>query len=234
MVIFLITSLFVLAFLTVAVYFWQKPADSLPSESLPPAPGRALFIDGVPEDAAGAEESARSEQLIAAATMRDELLERARSGEKEALVEARKVDAKLYQQVLDTLSGSADSAAALLSLVSYLSRHELPVTPMIAERFISTCKDTPSLNVTAKMLHVAALSDDAAVYQNAVERSLEFWRGGNLGQVAPQELRAMLEGEFWILTAPTRSSGAGFILKRTLRNAQRELDAAHNQKHNPN
>ena len=233
MFIILITSLFVIAFLAAAVYFWQNPAGSTPMESLPPQQGRALFIDGVPEDSAQALETARSEQLISAASKRDELIDRARSGDKEALVEARKVDASLYEQVLTLLLANAETSPALLSLVSYINRHELPVTPKLARGFISTCKDKPTLNVTAQMLHVAALSNDAAVYENAVETSLEFWRGGHLGQAAPQELRVMLEGEFWILSAPTRSSGAGFVLKQTLRNAKRELDAAHNQKHNP-
>jgi hypothetical protein len=78
------------------------------------------------------------------------------------------------------------------------------------------------------MLHVAALSNDAAVYQTAVETALEFWRGGLLSEVSAQELRAILEGEFWILSSPARSSGAGFLLKRALAVARRELKAAHN------
>jgi hypothetical protein len=41
-------------------------------------------------------------------------------------------------------------------------------------------------------------------------------------------LRSILEGEFWILSSPTRRSGAGFLLKRALAGARRELEAAHN------
>jgi len=78
------------------------------------------------------------------------------------------------------------------------------------------------------MLHLAALSNDAAVYQTAVEIALEFWRGGYLSEVSPQELRAIFEGEYWILSSATRSSGAGFLLKRTLAVARRELEAVHN------
>ena len=79
------------------------------------------------------------------------------------------------------------------------------------------------------MLHVAALSDDAAIYQKGVETALGSWRKGSLSEISPQELRAILEGEFWILSLPTRSSGAGFLLKRALAGARRELDAAHRE-----
>jgi hypothetical protein len=78
------------------------------------------------------------------------------------------------------------------------------------------------------MLHVAALSDDAAVYQNAVETALEFWRERHLSEISAPELRSILEGEFWILSSPTRGSGAGFLLKETLAGARRELEAADN------
>jgi hypothetical protein len=46
--------------------------------------------------------------------------------------------------------------------------------------------------------------------------------------MSTQELRSILESEFWILSSTTRSSGAGFLLKRALRSAHRELEAAGN------
>jgi hypothetical protein len=36
----------------------------------------------------------------------------------------------------------------------------------------------------------------------------------------------LFDGEFWVLSARTRSSGAGFILKRKLASARRELETA--------
>jgi hypothetical protein len=77
------------------------------------------------------------------------------------------------------------------------------------------------------MLHVAALSDDAELYRTAVVNALDFWRIGQLAETSPQELLAVMEGEFWILSAQVRNSGAGFLLKRTLSSARRELEAAH-------
>jgi hypothetical protein len=73
------------------------------------------------------------------------------------------------------------------------------------------------------MLHIAALSDDAGVYQAAVDATLNSWRRGTLQQISSPELQAILEGEFWVLSAKTRNSGAGFLLKRTLASVRREL-----------
>ena len=80
--------------------------------------------------------------------------------------------------------------------------------------------------MSAKALHFAALSDDAGLYRQTVEDAIELRREGKLMDVLPAELRALFDGEFWILSSRTRSSGAGFVLKRTLENARRELEAA--------
>ncbi len=229
MVTILITSLFVLAFLAIALYFWQKPASSTEAEALLPPPGRGLFIDGTADGQALARAAAESEATANAAAKRRALVERAVAGEKSTLLEAGNADnPEIYEEVLNSLVAGADSEPALLSLVSYITRHELPLNRKLAERVIDSCKRAPDRNSTAKMLHVAALADDAAIYQSAVETALESWRRGLLPGVSPQELRAILDGEFWILSSTTRSSGAGFLVKRTLASARRELEAAHN------
>ena len=228
MVTFLITSLFILALLAIAAYFWQKPASSTAAEALRPPPGRGLFIDDTPDgqDVSLARTEADSE---AATAKRTELIERAKGGEKSVLQEASSSkEADLYEEVLNFLVAGADSDSKLLSLVSYVTRHELRVNKKLAERVIDSYKKAPDRNSTAKMVHVAALSDDAAVYQRAVEAALKFWRDGHPSEISPLELRTILEGEFWILSSPTRSSGSGFLLKQALAAARRELDAAHN------
>jgi hypothetical protein len=228
MVTFLITSLFVLAFLAIAIYFWQKPDTSTESEALRPPPGRGLFIDGTPEGQALALAAAASETSANVARQRAELLERARGGDKSTLLDANNAEDDLYEEALNLIIAAADSDPKLLALVSYVTRHELSVSKELAEKVIESYKTAPDRGSTAKMLHVAALSDDAGVYQNAVESALRFWREHRLPQVSAPELRSILEGEFWILSAPTRNSGAGFLLKRTLANARRELGAAQN------
>jgi hypothetical protein len=59
-----------------------------------------------------------------------------------------------------------------------------------------------------------------------VEKALGLRREQKLADISPAELRALFDGEFWVLSSRTRSSGAGFVLKRTLKNARRELEAA--------
>jgi flagellar motility protein MotE (MotC chaperone) len=228
MVTFLITSFFILALLAIAAYFWQKPASSTAAEALRPPPGRGLFMDDTPggQDVALARTEADSEATTA---KRTELIERAKGGEKPVLQEATSTkEADLYEEVLNLLVAGADSDSKLLSLVSYVTRHELRVNKKLAERVMDSYKKAPDRNSTAKMVHVAALSDDAAVYQSALEAALKFWRDGHPSEISPRELRTILEGEFWILSSPTRSSGSGFLLKQALAAARRELDAAHN------
>jgi hypothetical protein len=231
MVTFLITSFFVLAILAIAIYFWQKPASSIHVEALRPPPGRGLFINGAPDDLAVAQISAESESQAAANAekTRRELVERAVAGDNSTLLETHLVgDAEFYKEVLNLLVDAADSDPKLLSLVSYVAHHELPVSKELAGRLIESYTHAPDRSSTAKMLHVAALSDDAAVYHSAVETAVKFWRDGRLSEISALELRAILDGEFWILSSPTRNSGAGFLLKRALAGARRELEAAQN------
>jgi hypothetical protein len=142
------------------------------------------------------------------------------------LLEAHQAtDAELYEEALNLLVAGCDSAPKLLALVSYVIQHELPVNKELANRVMDSYRRAPSRSSTAKMLHVAALSNDAAVYQLAVESALKFWRERRPAEISAPELRSILEGEFWILSSSTRSSGAGFLLKRALRNARRELEA---------
>ena len=225
MVTFLITSLFILAFAAIAIYFWQKPAASTEAQALPPLPpGRALFVDGTTEGQALALADANQQANLAAEQLRNELLERARNGDKSTLSEV--ANSQMYKETLSLLVDGADSDPKLLSLVSYVTRHELPVNESLAASVIGSYKSAPDRNSTAKTLHIAALSDDPVIYQNAVEVVMQFWRTGQLDGVSATELRSILDGEFWILSSATRSSGAGFLLKRTLANARRELEAA--------
>ena len=93
-----------------------------------------------------------------------------------------------------------------------------------AREFIETWKESPDRASTAKMLHLAADADDAETYNNAAELALNAWQNGRLRDVSAAELHSLLNSEYWLLSSYTRSSGAGFILKRTLSRAKRELE----------
>jgi hypothetical protein len=95
-----------------------------------------------------------------------------------------------------------------------------------AREFIETWKASLDRTSTAKMLHLAADADDAETYNNAAELALNAWQEGKLRDLSAAELHNLLNSEYWLLSSQTRSSGAGFILKRTLSRAKRELETS--------
>jgi hypothetical protein len=226
MVALLITSFLLLAGIVYAVYLWQRPSSNKGAElQLPPPAAVGLFDDKVlDEPPARALTGGEAE----AAERRRALIERARAGDKDALHDAQaSVDPALYDEVLSALTERADDEKKLLALVSFIARSNdhLRVNNRLAEKFIESWKRQPDRNSTAKMLHVAALADDASVYQQAVETAYGFWRDRKLPQLSADELRQLIESEFWLLAPTTRNSGAGFVLKRTLAGLRRKLAA---------
>src|SRR6187431_1352496 len=109
MVTFLISSILVLVLLVIAVYFWQKPANSSPTAELqlpPPEPG-SLFSDF------------RVNELIALP-------------EKQVPELEQKVDRETFEQAIQAIREFQQSA---------------------------------NRSTTAKLLHAAALSDNAKNYE---------------------------------------------------------------------
>jgi hypothetical protein len=223
MVTLLIIALAIFAVIGTGLYLWQKSAGNNPEYTLPPPPdARGLFGD----DASIAEQEAQR-LAIDAATQAESLLARAKDGDRDALKDAHaNGDRGLYDRVLSELVESAQSDPKLLALMSYVSQNELPVNVKLAQAVIAAWQQTPDRNLTAKALHFAALSDDAGAYQETVETALQLWGAGKLADISAVELRALFDGEFWVLSSRSRSSGAGFVLKRTLASARRELEAA--------
>jgi hypothetical protein len=232
MVTLLITSFLLLAGITYAIYLWQRPSSKEEAEfmlpSAPPPRVRGLFDDD------GLETTPR--ELTSAKLMTEEernaFIARARTGDKESLREAHATgDAALYDEVLNELVERAGSEKGLTALVSYITRSDahLRVNNRLAARFIESWKLAPDRNSTAKMLHIAALCGDARLYQTAIETSYQFWRDRRLTGIGADELRQIIESEFWILAPAVRNSGAGFVLKRKLAQLRRQLVAAAKQ-----
>lgn len=228
MVTFLITFLVIIGFLAAAIYFWQRPVSGDETPLLPPSRHPAgLFSDNGVEEKPAAE----AQDLLRTALLQRQsaLKMRAKEGDKSTLKEGSEIgDPDFYAELLDLLVIEADSEPKLLALISYVTRLSLPVNRKLAERCIQSWQSTPERNSTAKMLHVAALTDNAEIYNLAVDEAVRAWRQRRLTGMSGLELRAVLEGEFWILSSRTRNSGRGFLLKRTLANARRELDAVPN------
>lgn len=206
----------------IGFYFWQKSVRDTTERVLPPSPDfHGLFGEHPTKT-----EMKTQEDIERAAAVESSLLERARAGDKSALIDAKESgDAQLYDRILNEFIQQIDSDAALLSLMSFVAQNDLRVNGLLAEAAIASWKKSPSREGTAKALHFAALSDDADLYRQAIELTLYFWREGKLANVSPEELGALFDGEFWILSSRSRSSGAGFVLKQTLADARRELEA---------
>ena len=220
MVTVLITSVLILGILAIAVYFWQKPANRVQHPSLPFPNKRGLFDEAPPLELP---QPTAKDQI-----QRAEILRLASGGDKSALQKAAQIDSEAYDSVLNVLVSGADNAPQLLALVSYVTRHELPVNNNLAEAFMQSWQQNPDRVSTAKMLHIAALTNNAVTYRHSVELVLTLWRAGKISDLSANELQPLLTGEFWLLSAGTRSSGAGFLLKRTLSSARRELEAGNN------
>ena len=225
MVTVLVTSFLLFAAISYAIYWWQRSSSNLDTERvLPPPRTSGLFSELSAADEAAlltAEKEANNSKR------RTALLARATVGDKKVLDEAlASDDASLYEEALDALTEQAESDQSLLSLVSYIARNDgLRVNKNLALKFIESWKRSPDRSTTAKMLHVAALSHDALVYQQAIETTVQYWRDGALSSLSSDELRQLVESEYWILPAETRNSGAGFVLKRTLARLRRDLTA---------
>ena len=224
MVALLFTAIFIIGLLAIPLFFWALRARGSGENLLPPpVPPRGLFSDKDGFESAVLPPDGPDERE----NLRNSLSERAKADDKSALVEAQALgDRKFYDEVLDQLTLNADDGPTLLALVSYITRNELPVNRKLAEALISSWKVSPGRSSTATTLHLTALADDAELYQSTVEATLEFWRQGLLADVSAAELRALFDGEFWVLSARTRGSGAGFILKRKLASVRRELETA--------
>lgn len=97
-----------------------------------------------------------------------------------------------------------------------------------AIKAIRAFQESPNRSSTTKLLHAAALSDNAKNYGRAVELVLLSWRDGSLSDLSAQELQSLVNSEYWVLSSQTRTSGAGFVLKQTLSSANQELEATNN------
>jgi hypothetical protein len=93
---------------------------------------------------------------------------------------------------------------------------------------IRAFQQSPDRSSTTKLLHIAALTDNAKTYERAVELVLMSWRDGSLADLSAVELQTLINSEYWVLSSRTRTSGAGFVLKETLSNANGELQRTNN------
>lgn len=226
MVTVLITSFLILAVISFAIYRWQRTVSSDDgNHALPPPPNfEGLFAESVSEEQfrfnAAQLESDQVEK-------RRELLKRAVECDKKTLSEAQRFDdGKFYDEVLNELVRRTENEKQVLALASYISRNPaLAVNSPLARAFTETWKRSPDRHSTAEMLHIVALSGDVALFQESIGLLLKYWQEKRLQDITPEELVALVEGEFWLIPSSARNSGAGFLLKRELAKFRREIAA---------
>lgn len=224
MILIFIAMIVVLAAAASAMYLLKRhTADPSSASAFEPPVQRGLFDHSV-------KNTEQPELPVADAfARRAALTKRAASGEVEALLDARELnDAKLSREVLDALVDQAatqpETLRALVSLVA--SSDGLRANTRLAELVIEAWKHEPTIRATGDALHIAALSDDAATYQAALELVIGYSRSGRLPQISAADLIALAESQYWVLSSEARSSGAGFALKQRLAGVRRELTAA--------
>lgn len=207
-----------------AFAFSRRNRDSLRAskEDILPAPTNFAGLFDTPNPA----QFAAEEKTSLEAKRRADLLKRANQFDLKALDESE-TDAESYPEVLDELiTQSCTSQDRLQALVGHLSKSKgLKGSVRLAEIMIEVWKTSPDNKTTAQMLHLAALSDDAALLQRAIEMTLKSWKEGLLPNLSAKDFLALAESEYWVLAPEARRSGAGFILKNGLADLRRTLAA---------
>jgi hypothetical protein len=160
---------------------------------------------------------------------RRRLLGRAAEGDKTALDEAREYgDDSFYREVSQTLVAQAEGdGEALRSIAEHIvGGRELRPTGEFAAMMIERWSEAPGQLSFVGALHLAALSDDAAVFRRAAEVALRHFGEGRLPRVSAENFLETVESAYWLIDAEVRSSGSGFLLKRVIVDVRRELAAA--------
>jgi len=206
-----------------AILRTRRSRSNADAELLPPPYDvRGLFGDAdaahpAPPDV---DEDAASEDF------EKELRERASRGDLETLKEARGSGrAGLYSLTLGILlERSEGDAVALRALADFVAGGEdLRSTPALAAAALEDFEREPVRARVPVTLRVAALSDDAEAFEAAMTAALRARLEGRLADSGADELRALFDAEYWLLSSEARRSGAGFQLKRKLAQVRRSL-----------
>jgi hypothetical protein len=159
---------------------------------------------------------------------RRRLLSRATEGDKTALDEAHMRGGEFYREILRTIVAQAGGdEEELRSIAEHIvDSRALRSGGEFAAIMIERLSAAPDQSSLACMLHLAALSDDAAVFKRAVEVALNLFGEGRLPGLSAGEFLAAVESAYWLIEAEVRSSGSGFLLKRLIVDVRRRLAAA--------
>lgn len=156
-------------------------------------------------------------------------LKRAAGGDLTTLAEAQSAnDSALNRSVWHGLLGwAATSEANLRSLAAFIVNNtDLRGSTALAEAYLKLWQQHPDRQSTAQLLHLAALSDDAKTFEQAVGATSNSILEDCSHGISPEELSALIESEYWVLSSAARSTGAGFVLKHKLTTMREKLAAS--------
>ena len=211
-----------------AIYKWGRKAGDEDSNHLLPPPNFTAIFGDQPPDSVVEQSDFPREALIDTEKL-NALLERAKAGDIQVLTEAALTgQSEIYKRVIDTLVISITGCQGELdALVSFIENNwDLRGSKMLAEHVMKDWEETPDKPSTLTMLHMSSLSDDPEVFQRAIDLALRYWREGRLHSLRAEDLRRVVESEYWVLGQEARRSGQGFLLKQKMNDVCRELAAA--------
>jgi hypothetical protein len=232
----IIISIFLLVVTSFAVFRSKRSQSNEVTGELPPAHLRGLFSgegDGRASDGRSADAGAAAK---ASEEHANSLRARAAAGDLEVLPDADATrDEALYAEILNTLADAGEAPEQLYRLSDFITRSEgLRTSRLLAGRILEDWKQSPARSSVPRMLRVVALSDDAAAYRNAIQTVFQFWREGRLHGSSSEELCALFESEYWMLSPDARRSGEGFVLKEELSEMRRRPAVAARRESTPN
>lgn len=224
----LIISIFLVFVASFALLRTKRSPSNPATDHLPPGISPRGLFDYIAGGRSGDDgEALYDPEKKSSEEFEKRLLERAALGDLEALKDARATEkAALYGVVLDALVEScAANAEQLRALANFITRNDgLRANATLAAHLLEVWERDPTRAPTADLLRVAALSDDAATFERALEAVLRAWEESRLKDLSAGELRSLFEGEYWLLSSGATSSGAGFALKQKLADARRRLN----------
>lgn len=216
--------LVLLAFVAAASFAILRTKRSRSNEEvdmLPPHGARALFGDtdkALP--APDADEEAASEDF------ERELRERATRGDLLTLNEARESGrTELYNIISGILlERSEGDVLRLRELADFVARGEdLRSSSALVLAALEDFEREPARSRIPTLLRVTALSDDAGLFARVMSAVLLKWLEDRMPDTSADELRALFDAEYWLLSSEARRSGAGFQLKQKLSQLRRSL-----------
>ncbi len=206
-----------------AIHVRQRTSSDADGDHVLPAPPFVGLFEHTDADLIRVE----TQRTIGSITVN--LLDRAANGDLSVLAEAHTTgDEACYSEVLGTLTEWASARQEdLWALASQVSKSNgLRANKKLAQQLIEAWQTAPDRGSIAEMIHIAALSDDAVTYEQAIDAALESWRQGKLAQFSIEELAALLVSQYWLISPEARLGGVGFALKRRLLGVRRELATA--------